>query len=200
MSLLLIGIFIVMSLLGIPLAVSLGLSAFFTLLVNDLSIAVISRLMYTSMNTFLLVAVPLFVLAGLVMEKGGVSDKIFYSANAVVGRWRGGLGHVNIIASMIFGGISGSSVADVASLGSLEIKAMTDHKYPKPYAAAVTMVTSTLASIVPPSILMIIAAVSAGQSVGASLAGGFGPALVLAVLFMVTNYIITIKKGYGEIE
>ncbi len=198
MSTMLLGIFFVLSLLGLPLAVSLGLAVTSTLIVFDMSLAVVARAMYTSMNSFLLVAVPLFVLAGLVMDRGGVADRIFGAANTVVGRWRGGLGHVNILASMIFGGISGSSVADVGSLGPLEIKAMTDHKYPRPYAAAVTMVTSTLASIVPPSILMIIAAVAASQSVGAALAGGLGPAIVLGAAFMIVNYVLSVRNKYGE--
>lgn len=199
MSLILLSVFFILSLLGIPLAISLGLSVAATILAHDLSLAVVSRLMYTSMNSFLLVAVPLFILAGSVMGKGGVSDKIFNAANSLVGRWRGGLGHVNIIASLIFGGISGSSVADVGSLGPLEIKAMTDQNYPKPYSAALTMVTSTLSSIVPPSILMIIAAVTAEQSVGRCLAGGIGPAIVLSLMFMVLNYFLTIRGGYGKV-
>lgn len=198
MSIMLLGIFFTLSLLGIPLAISLGLSVAVTIVMFDLSLALIARLMYTSMNSYLLVAIPLFILAGAIMEKGGVSNYIFNAANAVVGRWRGGLGHVNIIASMIFGGISGSSIADVASLGALEIKAMTEHKYPKPYSAAVTMVTSTLASIVPPSILMIIAAVSAEQSVGKALAGGLGPAMLLVLMFMGLNYFLSVRNGYGD--
>lgn len=197
MSTMVLGIFFALSLLGLPLAVSLGLAVTTTLVAFDMSIAVVARAMYTSMNSFLLVAVPLFVLAGIVMDRGGVSDRIFGAANSIVGRWRGGLGHVNILASMIFGGISGSSVADVGSLGPLEIKAMTDHGYPRPYSAAVTMVTATLASVVPPSILMIIAAIAAGQSVSAALAGGLGPAVVLAALFMGLNYYLSAKHNYG---
>lgn len=195
----LLGLFFILSLLGIPLATSLGLSVAATLIVYDLPLTIVPTLMYTSMNSFLLVAVPLFILAGSVMGKGAVADKIFNAANSLVGRWRGGLGHVNIIGSFIFGGISGSSVADVGSLGLLEIKAMTNQNYPKPYSAALTMVTSTLSSIVPPSILMIIAAVTAEQSVGKCLAGGFGPALVLSLMFMVLNYFISVRGGYGKI-
>lgn len=200
MSVALMLIFFVLSLLGIPLALSLGLSVIATVLSFGLPITVVGRLMYTSMNSFLLVAVPLFILAGSVMGKGGVSDQIFGAANSFVSRMRGGLGHVNIIASFIFGGISGSSVADVGSLGPLEIKAMTDQGYPKDYSAALTMVTATLSSIVPPSILMIIAAVTANQSVSACLAGGFGPAIMLSGMFMIVNSYISIKKGYGKIE
>lgn len=197
MSLFLLGIFFLLSFMGIPLAVSLGLSSILTVLIYDLPITIITRLMYTSMNSFLLVAVPLFILAGTVMEKGGVADRIFNAANSFVGRFRGGIGMVNIIASFIFGGISGSSVADVGSLGPLEIKAMTDEGYKKDYSASLTMVTSTLSSVVPPSILMIVAAVAGNQSVGASLAGGFGPAITLSVIFMIQNYFIARKHGYG---
>ena len=197
MSLFLLGIFFLLSFLGIPLAVSLGLSSILTVVIYDLPITIITRLMYTSMNSFLLVAVPLFILAGTVMEKGGVADRIFNAANSFVGRFRGGIGMVNIIASFIFGGISGSSVADVGSLGPLEIKAMTDEGYRKDYSASLTIVTSTLSSVVPPSILMIVAAVAGNQSVGASLAGGFGPAITLSVIFMIQNYFIARKHGYG---
>jgi tripartite ATP-independent transporter DctM subunit len=199
MSWTLLGIFVVLSLLGVPLAVSLGLAVVATILAYDLSLSIVPQAMYTSMNSFLLVAVPLFILAGTVMEKGGVADRIFSAANSAVGRWRGGLGNVNIIASMIFGGISGSSVADVASLGPLEVKAMTARNYPKDYAAGLTLVTSTLASVVPPSILMIIAAATAGQSIGAALAGGIGPAIVLGAAFFGINYTLAVKRGYGEV-
>lgn len=198
MSIMLLGIFFMLSLLGIPLAVSLGISVAVILVMFDFPLAIVARLMYTSMNSFLLVSIPLFILAGGIMGKGEVSDKIFNAANAIVGRWRGGLGHVNILASMIFGGISGSSISDVASLGPLEIKAMTEHKYPKPYSAALTMVTSALASIMPPSILMIIAAVSGEQPVVKALIGGVGPAIVFCLLFMGVNYFISVRNGYGE--
>lgn len=199
MSWTLLGLFCVFGVLGIPVAVSLGLAASLTLFIYDFPLSIVAQTMYTSMNSFLLVAVPLFILAGSVMEKGGVSDRIFSAATGVVGRWRGGLGQVNIVASMIFGGISGSSVADVSGLGPLEIKAMTENKYPRPYSAALVMVTSTLASVVPPSILMIIAAATAGQSVGATLAGGIGPAIVLLALFAGVNYYLSVRRGYGEV-
>lgn len=200
MSLFLIILFFVLSFLGIPLAVSLGISSILTLSVFGLPLTIVTRLMYTSMNSFLLVAVPLFVLAGNVMQEGGVSDRIFESANSWMGRFRGGIGHVNVIASFIFGGISGSSVADVATLGPMEIKAMTEEGYPKGFAAALTMVTSTLSSVVPPSILMIVAAVAANQSVSRCLAGGFGPAICLVVIFMIQNYYFARKHNCGIIK
>lgn len=199
MSWLLLAIFAILSLLGIPLAVSLGLAALITLYLYDFPLSIVPQTMYTSMNEFILVAVPLFILAGNLMERGGMSERIFDFANSIVGRWRGGLGNVNVVASMIFGGISGSSVADVASLGPLEIRAMTKYGYPKPYSAALVMVTSTLAVVIPPSILLIVAAATAGESVGAALAGGLGPGLMLAALFLLANYLISVRRGYGEV-
>lgn len=200
MSYTLIAIFAVLALLGVPLAVSLGIAVTATLVIFDLPLSLVPQAMYTSMNSFVLVAVPLFILAGNVMSGGGIADRIFAAADSVVGRWRGGLGHVNVIASTIFGGMSGSSVADVGSLGAIEIKAMTDYKYPRPYAAAITMVTSVLSSVVPPSIIMIIAAATAGVSVGEALAGGIGPAVLFIAGFMVTNYVLAVRHGYGEVS
>jgi tripartite ATP-independent transporter DctM subunit len=196
----LIGIFLVLSLLGVPLAVGLGVGVIVTLLIYDLPLGLMPQSMYTAMNSFLLVAVPLFILAGNIMAGGGISDRIFHAAEAVVGRWRGGLGQVNILASAVFGGISGSSVADVASIGQIEIKAMTDHKYPRDYAAAMTMATSTLSSVIPPSILMIVAAAAAGESVGAALAGGIGPSVIFIVSLMILNYLMAVRHGYGEVS
>ncbi len=200
MSIFLIILFFVLSFCGIPLAISLGLSSIVTVFYYDLPLTIVTRLMYSSMNSFVMVAVPLFVLAGNVMQEGGVSDRIFESANSWMGRFRGGIGHVNVIASFIFGGISGSSVADVATLGPMEIKAMTDENYPKPFAASLTMVTSTLSSVVPPSILMIVASVAANQSVSRCLAGGFGPALSLAGMFLIYNYFYAKKNKCGIVK
>jgi tripartite ATP-independent transporter DctM subunit len=199
-SLTLLGIFFLLLLLGVPLSVSLGMGVIATLLIFDIPLELLPQSMMSSMNSFLLVAVPLFVLAGNLMAGGGISDRIFNGAEVIFGRFRGGLGQVNIASSAIFGGISGSSVADIVSLGKIEIKAMTDHKYPRPYAAAMTMVTATLSSLIPPSILMIIAASTANVSVGAALAGGFGPSIVLILVLMILNFVLSARRGYGEIS
>lgn len=198
MSLFLLITFGVLSLAGIPVAVALGVAGALTLVAYDLPLMMVAQFMYTSVNSFLLVAIPLFILAGLIMEKGGLSERIFNAAEAVAGRVRGGLGHVNILGSFIFGGISGSAVADVASLGPLEIKAMTERGYPREYSAALTMVTATLASVVPPSILMIIAAAAAGQSVGAALAGGLGAAVAFAIGLFALNHVLSRRYRFGE--
>ncbi|MGF0540073.1 TRAP transporter large permease [Agrobacterium sp. ES01] len=198
MSIALLVLFGVIALLGVPLSLSLGLSAVITLWYYDLPVSMITQNMATSINSFLLIAVPLFILAGQIMERGGLSERIFDAAEAVVGRFRGGLGYVNIASSFVFGGISGSSVADIASLGPITIRAMTARGYPLPYSAALTLITATLATLVPPSILMIVAASSSGQSVGAALAGGLGPGILLAVALAAYNGYISWRRGYGE--
>ena len=191
MSTMLFVVFVVLALLGVPVSLSLGSAAVVTLWYFDLPLSMITQTMATSVNSFLLISVPLFILAGQIMERGGLSEKIFDASEAMVGRFRGGLGHVNIVSSFIFGGISGSSVADIASLGPITIRAMTSRGYPVPYSAALTLITSTLATLVPPSILMIVAASSSGQSVGAALAGGLGPGLLLAGLLAAYNTFIS---------
>lgn len=199
MSIFLIFLFFVLMFLGIPVAISLGFSSALTLLLfSDIPLTLISQSMFSSMNSFIMVAVPLFILAGNIMDKGGVGDKIFNFANSMVGWMPGGLGHVNIVTSLIFAGMSGSSVADVAGLGVLEMSAMEKHGYDKEYSAAITVATSTLATMIPPSILMIVAASVANVSVGRALVGGVIPGVMIAVIFMVYNYMYCKKYGIGD--
>ncbi|WP_460275766.1 TRAP transporter large permease [Celeribacter sp. ULVN23_4] len=197
MSLTLLGIFSLLAAFGVPLSVALGLGTLAALLFFDLPVSMLTQSLATSINSFLLIAVPLFILAGQIMERGGLSERIFDAAEAVVGRFRGGLGHVNIVSSFVFGGISGSSVADIASLGPITIRSMTSRGYPRPYSAALTLITATLATLVPPSILIIVAASASGQSVGGALAGGLGPGLLLAFSLALYNGIVSRKRGYG---
>ncbi|PWG61508.1 ABC transporter permease [Spiribacter halobius] len=190
MSLFLLLGFFVLSLLGVPLAVSLGISGVATLaLFTPMPMSLVPQTMFSGMNSFLLVAVPLFILVGLLMEHGGTAARIFRFANAVVGWLPGGLGHVNVVTSVIFGGISGSSVADIASLGRVEISAMVQHGYSRGYAVALTLTTSVLATIIPPSILMIIAGSVAGESIGVLLIAGLVPGVFVALLFMGYNHL-----------
>jgi tripartite ATP-independent transporter DctM subunit len=199
MSIFLISLFFILMFLGIPVAVSLGFSSVLTLaLFSDIPLTLISQSMFSSMNSFIMVAVPLFILAGNIMDKGGVGDKIFNFANSMVGWMPGGLGHVNIVTSLIFAGMSGSSVADVAGLGVLEMSAMEKRGYDKEYSAAITVATSTLATMIPPSILMIVAASVANVSVGKALVGGVIPGLMIAVVFMVYNHLYCKKHKIGD--
>lgn len=199
MSLALLLGFLGLSALGVPLAVALGLASVGVLVsFTSTPIGLLSESMFSAMNSFLLVAVPLFILVGQLMERGGVADRIFDFAQSAVGWMPGGLGHVNVASSVIFGGISGSSVADIASLGSVEIKAMTRHGFDKGYAVGLTLATSTLSSIIPPSILMVIAGSIANASIGLLLIAGLVPGLFIAFSFMVYNHIHAVRHGMGS--
>lgn len=196
MSISLLLIFLALSALGVPLAISLGLAGVASIAIFTATpITLLSESMFSAMNSFLLVAVPLFLLVGQLMDRGGVADRIFDFAHALVGWLPGGMGHVNVASSVVFGGISGSSVADIASLGAVEINAMVKHGYDKGYAVGMTLTTSTLSSIIPPSILMVIAGSIASQSIGLLLVAGLIPGLFIAAMLMVYNHIYSVRRG-----
>ncbi len=198
MSVFLLVSFFGLSMLGIPLAIALALASVVTLwLFTSMPLDLLSQTMFSSMNSFLLVAVPLFILVGTVMERGRVAERIFDFAEAIVGWLPGGLGHVNVISSVIFSGVSGSSVADIASVGAIEIKAMERHGFPKGYAVGMTLCTATLSSIIPPSILMVIAGSIANVSIGTLLVAGLVPGLFIAFAFMVFNHVYSVYYGYN---
>ena len=198
MSIALLLLFLGLSALGVPLAVALGLASVAAIMMfTSTPIDLLSQSMFSAMNSFLLVAVPLFILVGHFMERGRVAERIFDFAEAMVGWMPGGLGHVNVVSSVIFGGISGSSVADIASVGAIEIKAMERHGFPKSYAVGMTLVTSTLSSIIPPSILVVIAGSIANVSIGTLLVAGLIPGLFIAFVFMVFNHFYAVHYGYN---
>jgi len=199
LSYILLLLFFVFILIGIPLGVSLGLASVIVLFFfSDLPLIVAANTIFGSMNSFIMVAVPLFILAGVLMETGGVATRIFDFANSLVGHWRGGLGHVNVMASMLFGGISGSSVADAASLGSIEVAEMEKKGYLRDYAAAISVASSSLASIIPPSILLIVAGTVGNQSVGQLLIAGILPGVLIGISLMLGNYYLSVRNNYGE--
>ncbi|KQZ62113.1 ABC transporter permease [Rhizobium sp. Root149] len=198
MSIFLLVTFLALSALGVPLAIALGLSSVAAIaLFTSTPIDLLSQSMFSAMNSFLLVAVPLFILVGVLMERGRVAEKLFDFAEAIVGWLPGGLGHVNVASSVIFGGVSGSSVADIASIGAIEIKAMERHGFPKGYAVGMTLCTSTLSSIIPPSILIVIAGSIANASIGLLLVAGLVPGLFIALTFMVFNHFYAVRYGYS---
>ena len=200
MSIFILILFMILMLLGIPVAVSLGAASIAAIIVYDTStIASAVKLMYSSMNSFTMVAVPLFFLAGVLMEKGGVAQQIFDFCEDIVGWIAGGLGHVNILTSILFAGMSGSSVADVASIGALCANAMIRSGYPAPYAWGTTLASSMLASVIPPSILMVVAASVAQVSMGKALFAGIIPGVTLGVIMMVYNYIYCKKNQIGHV-
>jgi tripartite ATP-independent transporter DctM subunit len=198
MSLTLLAIFMGLMAAGVPLAVGLGIASVASLVVfTDIPVSLIIQSMYSSMNSFIMVAVPLFILTGILMDEGGVAEKIFNFANALVGWSHGGLGNVTILSSVIFAGMSGSSVADVASVGRISISAMSKNGYPLGYASALAVITSMLATIIPPSILMVIAGSVANISIGQALFAGVVPGFIVAGVFMIYNYYYCRKNNTG---
>ncbi len=198
MSITLLVVFLGLSALGVPLAVALGLASIAVIYAfTSTPIDLLSQSMFSAMNSFLLVAVPLFIFVGVLMERGRVAEKLFDFAEACVGWMPGGMGHVNVVSSVIFGGVSGSSVADIASIGAIEINAMERHGFPKGYAVGMTLCTSTLSSIIPPSILIVIAGSIANVSIGTLLVAGLIPGLFIAFAFMVFNHIYAVRYGYN---
>jgi tripartite ATP-independent transporter DctM subunit len=148
----------------------------------------------TNMNSkFVLIAVPLFVFMAEVMNSGKVTDMIFHFANAIVGRKRGALGHVNVVASIIFSGMTGSALADASGLGMMEIKAMNDHGYERGFSSAITAASATIGPIFPPSIPMIFYSMLSGASIGALFVGGMVPGLLVGIALM--GYIAFIAKA-----
>jgi len=195
----LIGSFLLMIVLRFPIAYAVAISSFFTLLYLDLPLAIIAQQMVKGISSFSLMAVPFFITMGVLMGKGGISDKLIGLANACVGWMRGGLGMVNVLDSYFFGGISGSAAADTASLGSVLIPIMVEQGYDADFATAITIPSSVEGILVPPSHNMVIyATVAGGVSVGSLFLAGYLPGAVLAVSLMVGVYIISVKRNYPK--
>ena len=199
MSWVLIIIFMVLMFLGVPIAVSLGAASVIVMAtMTDLPLSYAAQSMFTAMNSFIMVAVPLFILCGSLMDEGGIADRIYDLAEALVGWIYGGLGHVSVVVNMLFAGMSGSSVAAIASIGKMSINALEKKGYPKDYSTAINLSGSMLASVIPPSILMINAAATGNVSIGQALLAGLIPGIIIGVIFMVYNYFYCKKKGIGD--
>ena len=192
-----IGLLIVLFLVGIPVCASIGLTCLAVLwLENDLlsiPITLLPLKMMHGVNNFPLLAVPFFILAANVMNKGSVTPRIFGFANSLVGHLRGGLGHVNVLASMIFAGMSGTAVADAAGLGALEIRAMQDQGYPLKFSTGITGASSVIGPIIPPSVAMVIYGWLSDVSVGGLFIGGLIPGVILGGALMIMTVILSYR-------
>jgi tripartite ATP-independent transporter DctM subunit len=199
MTLSLLILVAIMFTFGVPIAVSLGLSALvvLTFLSPVSSMQILPQLFGEAATSFVLLAVPLFILAGFLMEKGTVGKNLVDFTSSIVGWTTGGLANAGIVSSMIFGGISGSSLADTATFGTILVPRMVDDEYPEDYATAVVLSSSTLAVVIPPSILMVLAAACGNQSVGKALAGGLVPGVFITLCLLAINIFICKKRGYG---
>lgn len=188
-------------LLSMPLAFSIFItSALALLLFTDLPFWQIMQRFFVGVDSFVLTAVPFFLLAGNLMNSGQITDKLMNLASALVGHIRGGLAHINVVTSLFFGGISGSAVADVSGEGTIIIPAMVKRGYSKSFSVAITATSSVLGQIVPPSLIMIIYAASAGVSVQALFVAGIIPGILLAISMMIVSYIYAVKYDYPREE
>lgn len=199
--------FLVTLLWGMPVAVVLGVASAVYLLAADMPLTVIPQKMFAGMDSFVLLSIPAFVLAGNLMNGGGITDRILRFSNSIVGHFRGGLAQTNIVGSMIFAGISGSAAADAASQGAVLIPGMARQGYTVPYSAAVTAASAVVGPIIPPSIPMIIVGSLTGISVGQMFLAGAIPGLLLGLGMMVPAYVLAVRdnhprepwRGWGEV-
>jgi tripartite ATP-independent transporter DctM subunit len=185
--------FLLLFLLRLPIALGMLATSFFYLLAKDMDPGMVAEKVLTNLySQYILIAVPLFVFTAKVMNTGKVTELVFGFANSLVGRLRGGMGHVNVVASIIFSGMTGSAVADASGLGTMEIKAMRDAGYDDGFSCAVTAASATIGPIFPPSIPMVFYAMLSGVSIGDLFLGGMLPGLLIGLALMV--YIAWIAK------
>ncbi|PWL74977.1 MAG: C4-dicarboxylate ABC transporter permease [Clostridiales bacterium] len=180
--------FFVLCLLGVPVAVSLGASAMLTGLSYGITPLFLVQQMFSMVNSYTLLAIPLFLLVGNIMEHGQITERLVGFASSLVGHIRGGLGQVNVLSNMIMAGISGSANADAAALGSMMIPVMKQEGYPPEMAAAINACASTMGPIIPPSMLMVVYGAYGGVSVAAMFLAGFIPGFFIALFMMITIY------------
>ncbi len=192
---------VVFLVLGIPIAYSLGLSAFsyFTIYHPEL-LQILPQRFFSGLNLYALIALPLFILMGLLMNATGITSRLIDFSLLFVGRLRGGLGLVNVFASMIFGGISGSSASDTASIGAVLIPEMKKRGYPGRFASGITVASSTMGMIIPPSIPMVLYAIIAEESVGKLFLGGLIPGVMIGVFQLGITLVISTWKKYPKEE
>lgn len=197
----LLAVFVVLLLLRVPVALCLAVSSFVTTIYLGIDLAAIVQRMVSGLNSFSLIAIPFFILAGEIMNEGGISRRLINLANVIVGKVRGGLAMVNVLSSTFFGGISGSAVADVSSIGSVLIPMMKKQKYDAEYSVAVTISSAAQGVLIPPSHNMIIYSTAAGGvSVGALFMGGIVPGIALGLILMIFAYTIAVKRNYPKGE
>lgn len=196
---LMMGLLLGLMLLGFPVALSMGLTSVVTLGAirgfADIPWDILAQRIMYGVTNFTLLAIPFFILAGRLCNAAQITDRIFEFAKTLVGHFKGGLGHVNIMASMIFAGMSGSAVADAGGLGNMEIKAMVDEGYDLEFSTAVTAASATIGPIIPPSIPMVIYGALAGESVAKLLIAGFVPGLLMGLAMMVL--LVVMAPWYG---
>ena len=196
--LILIGM-LVLFLLKVPIYVSMGLTGVALMMATSgIKWGIITQYLYTGTNSFTLLSIPLFLLAAKLMNTGGITRRLFAFCMKIVGWLPGGLGHVNVLASVIFAGMSGTAVSDAGGLGTIEIQAMNENGFDNDFSCCVTAASSTLGPIIPPSIPMVVYATVSGASVGALFMAGIIPGLVMALIMMALVFYFAKKRHYPK--
>ena len=198
LTLAIFGALVGLVLLGVPIFAAMGLTAAgtFILMGDTFILPMMAQRMYVATTGFTLLAIPFFILAGNLMNYGGITERVFAFARALVGHLRGGLGHVNVVASMLFSGMSGAAVADAAGLGLVEMKAMTQNGYDREFSAAITAASSTIGPVVPPSIAFVVYGSMTGVSIIKLFLAGFVPGIMMGLAMMIAVYFIAKRRGY----
>ena len=198
MNSILLGGFVALMATGLPIAIAMCIASLLYIWISGTipPLTVVHR-MVGGVDSFPLLAVPFFILAGNLMNSAGITNRIYNFALALVGWLKGGLGHVNVVGSVIFAGMSGTAIADAGGLGTIEIKAMQDHGYPTEFAVGITAASATLGPIIPPSLPMVIYGVQANTSIGKLFAGGFIPGALMALFMMV---MVALLRARAEVR
>lgn len=193
-------IFLLLLLLGVPIAFSIGLAVLLVVAAGGMPIMVVAQKILHAADSFSLLAIPLFILSGELMNRGGLTIRLVNFAHSVVGHIRGGLGQTTVLASMIFAGISGSAVADTTAIGSIMVPSMIKKKYKPSFVAALQASAGTVGPIIPPSILMILYGSITEVSIGGLFLAGFVPGILIGLGLMVVVYIFSSKRFHPDVE
>ena len=183
------ALFFVLIAIGVPIGFSIGLSALAAVLMTDISLIVFAQRVVNAADSFALLAIPLFILSGELMNRGGLTIRLVNFAHSIIGHIRGGLGQTCVLASMIFAGVSGSAVADTTAIGSVMVPSMIAKGYGRPFVAALQAAAGSLGPIIPPSILMILYGSMTNVSIGGLFLAGFLPGVLIGLAFMVVVYV-----------
>lgn len=197
MGYLLFGSFFTLLILGVPIAFSVGIASLFALTIgSDVPLTVVVQRMFAATDSFPLMAIPYFILAGNIMEKGGLSQRLVNVAKCLVGHLRGGIGQITVLTSMFFAAISGSGPATTAAIGGIMIPAMVENRYDKRFATALQAISGSLGPLIPPSVLFVTFGVVTGTSIGTLFLAGLIPGILVGVSLMIAVYFISRRYGY----
>ena len=196
-TIVLLVVTIITMILGMPIVFSIGIASVSSLLlIGDIPLQFVPQRIYAGMDSFPLLCIPFFIVAGELMSHGKITERLLEFAIIIIGRIRGGLALANVLASMFFGGMTGSAIADASALGSVEIPMMIKAGYDKEFSAAITCASAMVGPLIPPSILVVIYALSTGVSIGALFLAGIIPGVLVGLSLMVASYVISCKRKY----